>query len=233
MLYVIGTAVVVYTPYFIWAIYNGVEVFGFLSIFFGTKPEWATNAVKSFRRSDSALKEFAYLFYTGNGIVITVSFLIPLYHFIRTRAKDRPHNYIFLMTVYLAGVMVVWHITNPRHTITLLPLIAFLFGYALHQIVTNKIAIQSHNCIPAYYCRLFMLIKCPIIAKSFNAPVELLELAEIIQKDNTLRREDPCNSCLRYLDVYPQAGYLAVSQFADDSLLIYSKNNHRINYMLC
>jgi 4-amino-4-deoxy-L-arabinose transferase-like glycosyltransferase len=182
ILYVIGISVCIFIPYFIWAVYNGIEVFGFLSIFFGNKAEWATAAVKSFRRYDSSLKEFAYLFYTGNDIVITASFLIPLYHFVRTRAKDRPQNYFFLMAVYLAGVMVVWHITNQRHTITLLPLIAFLSAYALHQIVTNKIAIRA--------IILLLLITAGIYAYNmpnyrhrYNPPVALLELAAVVQKE--------------------------------------------------
>jgi len=184
MLYVIGIAVGVYTPYLIWAIYNGVEVFGFLSVFLGTKPEWATDAVKSFRDSESALKEFAYLFYTGNGAIITVSILIPLYHFLRTRAKDRPQNYFFLMTVYLAGVMVVWHITNQRHTITLLPLITFLCGYALRQLVTNKIAIRS-TIILLLVTAAFFAYKMPSYRERYNAPVALLDIAAVIQEDNS------------------------------------------------
>lgn len=182
ILYVIGTAVCVYIPYLIWALYNGVEVFGFLSIFFGTKPEWTTNAIMSFRKQDSALKEFAYLFYTGNGIVITASFLIPLFHFIRTRARDFPHNYIFLMTVFLASVMVVWHITNQRHTISLLPLITFLCGYALHQIVTNKIAIRTIIVLLVITAG-FHAYKMPNYRERYNAPVAFLDIAAVIQKD--------------------------------------------------
>jgi len=183
ILYVIGTSACLFIPYFIWAVYNGIEVFGFLSIFFGTKPEWATAAVKSFRRYDSSLKEFAYLFYKGNGLVISIAFLLPLYHFIRSRTKDRPQNYIFIMTVYLAVVMVVWHITNPRHTITLLPLIAFLFGYAVQQVSTSKSAIRAIIVLllvfAGYYCCLFsrviLLFKCPTIEKALMHPGSLLK----------------------------------------------------------
>ncbi len=184
MLYVIGTSACIFIPYFIWAVYNGIEVFGFLSIFFGKKPEWATAAVKSFRRYDSSLREFAYLFYKGNGFVISTAFLLPLYHFIRTRAKDRPQNYIFIMTVYLAVVMVVWHITNSRHTITLLPFIAFLFGYAVQQVITNKIAI---NAIIVFLLIIasYFAFQMPNYRQDFNAPAEFIELTKIIQKDNT------------------------------------------------
>jgi hypothetical protein len=182
MLYVIGTAVCVITPYLIWAIYHRIEVFGFLSLFLGTKPEWAAAAVKSFRRYDSSLKEFAYLFYLGNGTVITASFLIPLYHFIRTRAKDAPQNYIFLMAVYLAGVMVVWHITNQRHVIALLPLIAFLFGHALHQIIANK-TVMGALIILLLMIASISAYKMPNYRQHFNAPKEFLDLTAIIQKD--------------------------------------------------
>jgi hypothetical protein len=183
MLYVIGTSACIFIPYFIWAVYNGIEVFGFLSIFFGNKAEWATAAVKSFRRYDSSLKEFAYLFYKGNGFVLSAAFLFPLYHFIRSRAKDRPQNYIFIMTVYLAVVMVVWHITNPRHTITLLPLIAFLFGYAVRQVITSKIAIRA-IIVSLLIVASYFAFQMPNYRKGFNASSEFIELAEIIQKDN-------------------------------------------------
>jgi len=184
MLYVVGASGCIFIPYFIWATYNGIEVFGFLSIFFGTKAEWATTAVKSFRRYDFSLKEFGYLFYTGNGFAIAASFLIPLYHFIQTRAKERPQNYIFLMTVYVAVVMVVWHITNSRHTITLLPLITFLFGYSLLQITRNKTVIKA-TIIFLLIIASYSTYHMPNFRQRYNAPGEILNLAGIIQRDDT------------------------------------------------
>ena len=183
MIYIVGTSACIFIPYVIWAVYHEIEVFGFLSIFFGNKVEWATAAVKSFRRYDSSLKEFCYLFYKGNGIVISTAFLLPLYHFIRTRAKDRPQNYVFIMTVYLAIVMVVWHITNPRHTITLLPLIAFLFGYAVRQVVSHKSAIRAIIVCLLIFAS-YGTFQMPNYRKGFNAPQEFIELADIIKKDN-------------------------------------------------
>jgi hypothetical protein len=183
ILYVIVTATCIFIPYFFWAVYNGIEVFGFLSVFFGTKAEWATEAVKSFRRYDSSIKEFAHLFYKGNGFVISAAFLLPIYHFIKSRAKDRPQNYIFIMTVYLAAVMVVWHITNSRHTITLLPLIAFLFGYTARQIISHKNAIRiiivSLLIVASYFA-----FQMPNYRKTYNAPREFVEFNEIIKRDN-------------------------------------------------
>jgi len=185
MLYVIGTAVCVFTPYLIWALYYRIEVFGFVSLFLGNKPEWATMAVKSFRRYDSSLREFVTLFYTGNGFIISISFLLPLFHFIRTRAKGFPQNFIFLMSIYLTIVIVIWHITNPRHTIILLPLITFLFGYALNQIVINKTAIKIvilFLLIIASYSTYHM----PNYRQRYNAPKEVIKMVEIIRKDDSL-----------------------------------------------
>jgi len=183
ILYIIGTAVLVVLPYFIWALYHRIEIFGFVSLFLGTQPEWATAAVKSFRRYDSSLKEFAFIFITGKEAVVAAFFLIPIYHFIRTRAKDHPHNYIFIMTIYLVAVMVVWHITNSRHTIILLPFIAFLFGYTVTQIITYKMAINAVIVFLLIIASSFAY-QMPNHRKRFNASVEFIELTKIIQKDN-------------------------------------------------
>ena len=182
MLWVLAIALGVVAPYLIWAVYHRIEIFGFISLFLGTKPEWAAAAVKSFRKYDSGLKEFGYLFYRGNGPVVIASLLVPLFHFIRTRAKDTPQNYIFFMFLYLAGVMVVWHITNDRHLITLLPLLAFLFGYALQQVINYRTVIRV--------IILLLLIvagvqtsKMPNFRQHFNAPREFLDLTSIIRQD--------------------------------------------------
>ena len=182
MLWVIATALGVVAPYLIWAIYHRIEIFGFISLFLGTKPEWAAAAVKSFRRYDSGLKEFGFLFYKGNGVAISASFLIPLYHFIRTRAKDAPQNYIFLMSFYLAGVMAVWHITNRRHLITLLPLLAFLFGYALQQIIKNRTAISVLILLLLILAGI-QTSRMPNFRQHYNAPQEFLDLTTTIRQD--------------------------------------------------
>jgi hypothetical protein len=88
------------------------------------------------------------------------------------------------MTVYLAVVMVVWHITNPRHTITLLPFIALLFGYTVPQVITNKTAIKAIIVFLLIIASYFAF-QMPNYRKGYNAPKEYIELAEIIQKDNT------------------------------------------------
>lgn len=183
-LLVIGTAACTYLPYLIWAAFNKIEVFGFLSVFFGTtaEAEWAAAAVKSFRKYDSSFIEFAYRFYKGNGLAICISFLVPLYQFVKTRAKDRPQNYIFIMLVYLAAVMIIWHISNPRHTITLLPLLAFLFGYGLQQVITNKSVIRALTFFLLILAA-YSAFQMPNYRRTVNAPKDFLELAEIIKND--------------------------------------------------
>jgi hypothetical protein len=182
MLYVIGTAVLVVTPYLIWTIYHRIEIFGFLSLFLGAKVQWAAAAVKSFRNYDSSLKEFGFLFYKGNHPIIIASLLIPFYQFIRTRARDVPQNYIFLMAVYLAAVMVVWHITNDRHIIILLPLIAFLFGYGLPQVIKNRLAISALILIMLIMASI-QTHRMPNLRQHFNAPKEFLDLTATIKND--------------------------------------------------
>ena len=186
MLYVVGVSVAINIPYLVWVIYHKIEVYNFLSFFLGlgNKPEWANKGVSSFRRYDSSLIEFAYLFYKGNGFLITISLLFPLYHFIRTRIKDAPQNYIFVLTIYLSLIMIIWHITNERHTIILLPLTAFLCGYAMHQIISNKIMVKVMILmllIIAGYSAYHM----PDHRQKYNAPAEFINLAEIIEKNNS------------------------------------------------
>jgi 4-amino-4-deoxy-L-arabinose transferase-like glycosyltransferase len=141
--YVIVVSLGIYVPYFIWAVSNEAGVFGFINLFMGKRPDWALLGAKSFQKYDSTLKEFASLFYKGAGFIVTLSLLLPLYYFIRKRLKDTPQIYVLILAIYLSAVMVTWHITNDRHIITLIPFIAFLFSYSLHQIVTRKIIIQG------------------------------------------------------------------------------------------
>ena len=91
--------------------------------------------------------------------------------------------YIFIMTIYLVAVMVVWHITNSRHTIILLPFIAFLFGYTVTQIITYKMAINAVIVFLLIIASSFAY-QMPNHRKRFNASVEFIELTKIIQKDN-------------------------------------------------
>jgi hypothetical protein len=87
------------------------------------------------------------------------------------------------MSVYLTAVMVVWHITNSRHTISLLPLIAFLTGYALYQIITNKIVLRALISLLLIFAS-YSMYHMPNYRQRFNAPKEFINLAEIIQRDN-------------------------------------------------
>ena len=102
LLFVIGGAVIIYSPYLIWAIYHKVEIIRFVSVFLGLaeKPEWSAMALKTFHKYDSGFMEFIHLFYKGNKLIITVSLLFPLYHFIQSRFKDEPQIYIFILLIY-------------------------------------------------------------------------------------------------------------------------------------
>ena len=80
--------------------------------------------------------------------------------------------------------MVVWHITNQRHLITLLPLAAFLFGCSLHQIIRNKLAVRL--------IVLALLIVAGISAhrmtdfrQDYNPPGEFLEITELIRQHHS------------------------------------------------
>jgi 4-amino-4-deoxy-L-arabinose transferase-like glycosyltransferase len=198
LLWVIGVSVGIYSPYLIWALYNKVEVLGFIFVFLGImeKPEWSATALKSFAKSSSGIKEFAILFYEGNGIVLTFSFLLPIYHFIKTRFKDEPQNYIFLLSIYLTVVMMAWHITNSRHTIILLPLIAFLAGYALNQITTKPLIIRA-LIVLLFINAGYMIYKMPNYRQENNAPAEFVGLSEVIEKDSS---SDSRILCLRKFD---------------------------------
>lgn len=182
-LYVISTAILVFIPYLAWAIFHRVEIFGFVGLFLGNQPEWASKAVTSFRTQASAFKEFALLFYGGNGVVICVSILFPLVHAIRTRARDFPHNCVLLMVVYLSGVMIVWHITNSRHTIILLPLVVFLAGHSLQQLITNR-AILRTAIVLLLLGAVLTTYNMPNYRQMRNAPREALKMAQIIQREH-------------------------------------------------
>ena len=185
MVYVIGSSMCVYIPYLILAIYHDAEVFGFLSLFVGDKPDWAVEAVRSFRRYDSSLKEFAYLFISGNGYVVTLSLIIPIYHFIKNRRSPLAPLYIFLMLIYVIVAMMIWHITNDRHTIVLLPLIAFLAGFGLYQIAgQKKIIVAVITSLLLVYAG-YSTYRMPNFRKIFNAPQEFMDVARIIRADGS------------------------------------------------
>jgi 4-amino-4-deoxy-L-arabinose transferase-like glycosyltransferase len=184
LLWVLAAAVATYSPYLVWAIYHKIEVFGFVSAFLGLteKPEWSATALKSFRQHDSGIVEFAHLFYRAIGFVLTALLLLPLFNFARVRFKDAPQNYVFFLSIYLAIVMIVWHITNDRHTIILLPLIAFLIGYSFIQIVTHKLMRPALIVLLLLICGYFSY-HLPDYRQRYNAPKEFVDLVELIRED--------------------------------------------------
>jgi len=199
LLWVIGVSVGTYSPYLVWAIYNKVEVLGFVSVFLGIadKPEWSGTALNIFQRYDSGIVELAHLFYKGNGFLLTASLFLPLYHFTRVRFKDEPQNYAFLLLIYLAIVMMAWHITNDRHTIILLPIIVFLIGYTVNQITTNKLIIRT-LIISLLLIAGYLTYHMPNYRQKFNAPEDFVELTKFIKADTS---SDSRILCLSKFDV--------------------------------
>jgi 4-amino-4-deoxy-L-arabinose transferase-like glycosyltransferase len=198
-LWVLGVSVATYSPYFVWAIYNRVEVLGFVSVFLGIadKPEWSGTALKVFRRYDSGIIEVASLFYKGNGFFLTILLLLPIYYFIKIRFKDEPQNYAFFLFIYLVIVMMAWHITNDRHTIILLPLIAFLFSYTVNKITANKLIIRA-LIISLLLIGGYLAYHMPNYRQKYNAPEEFVELTKFINEDTA---SDARILCLSKFDV--------------------------------
>ena len=182
MFYIIGYSLTIYIPYLGWGAYHKIDASGFLYYFFGNMPEWATEAVKSFRHHDSSLKEFAYLFYSGAGPIITISFLIPVYYMIKSRAKELPYNLIFALLIYLMLAMSVWHITNSRHTLSLLPLLALLVGYASIKSFQRKTIINIFILL-LFIVSAYNAYKMPNYREKYNMPKEFAAIAQKI-KDN-------------------------------------------------
>ena len=134
MLLVIGISLFMYVPYLILTLFNKIDLFGFVSTWMGGN----VKTVKMFQQFGNPLKEFVFLFHTGNRNIMSLSVVLPLYYFIRVRTKESPMHYAFLMMIFLAGAMVAWHISHPRHTIILLPMIAFFTGYSFVRLDRKK-----------------------------------------------------------------------------------------------
>ena len=199
LIWVLGVSVAAYSPYLIWAIYNRVEILGFVSVFLGIaeKPEWSGTVLKVFQRYDSGIVEFAHLFYTANGFFLTILLLLPVYYLIRIRFEDKPQNYVFFLTVYLVVIMMAWHITNDRHTIILLPPMVFLIGYTLNQLATNKLILRSIF-ISLVLIAGYLTYQMPNYRQRYNAPEDFLELTKIINENTA---SDARILCLSKFDI--------------------------------
>jgi hypothetical protein len=183
--YVIVVSLAIYGPYLIWTVSNEAGVFGFINLFLGKRPDWALLGAKSFQKYDSSLKEFAILFYEGAGFVVTLSILLPLFYFLGKRLKDTPQIYAFILAIYLSAVMAIWHITNSRHIITLIPFIAFLFSYSLHQIVTKKLIIQLATLLLLITASYFAFVMPDYRQKYNKDGTEFIPVAKVIKKDHS------------------------------------------------
>ena len=198
LLWVIVVSVSIYSPYLVWAIYNKIGMLDFIFVFLGVaeRPEWSATALKSFSKHSSGIKEFAILFYEGNGFVLTISIFFPIYYFIKTRFKDEPQNFLFLLSIYLAVVMMVWHITNDRHTIILLPLVAFLASYALNRITTKPLIIRA-LIILLFIIAGYVTYQMPNYRQENNGSKQFIGFSEVIKKDQS---SDSRILCLRKFD---------------------------------
>jgi 4-amino-4-deoxy-L-arabinose transferase-like glycosyltransferase len=243
LLWLLGVSVATYIPYAVWAIYNKVEFLGFVTVFLGIaqKPEWSGTALKIFHKYDSGIVEFAHLFYRGNGFLLTILFFLPLYYFIRIRFKDEPQIYAFCLLIYLVFVMMAWHITNKRHTIILLPFIAFLAGYAMNQVTTNKLIIKALILLLLVVAG-YMTYHMPNYRQMRNAPRDFVELSELVKEDTS---SDFRVLCLRKFDaimymqkplIWPHARLshapieLLENQSADNLLTLLKK--YKIKYIV-
>ena len=106
LLWVLGAAVLTYSPYLIWALYHKIEILGFVSVFLGIteKPEWSASALKVFQRYDSGIVEFLNLYYKSHGLLLIVLLIFPVYYFVRIRFKDEPQNIVLLLFLFLVLV---------------------------------------------------------------------------------------------------------------------------------
>jgi 4-amino-4-deoxy-L-arabinose transferase-like glycosyltransferase len=183
LLWVLGAAVLTYSPYLIWALYHKIEILGFVSVFLGIteKPEWSASALKVFQRYDSGIVEFLNLYYKSHGLLLIVLLIFPVYYFVRIRFKDEPQNIVLLLFLFLVLVMIAWHITNDRHTIILLPLSAFLVGYTVNQVITQKLIVRVMMMSLLLYAG-YLTYHLPNYRQPYNAPDEFVELAQFIKK---------------------------------------------------
>ena len=80
--------------------------------------------------------------------------------------------------------MSVWHITNSRHTLSLLPILTFLVGYAITRIVRKTAYIQIVILL-LFVVSAYSVYKMPDYRRKYNAPGEFLELTDMIKKDHS------------------------------------------------
>ena len=85
------------------------------------------------------------------------------------------------------------HITNSRHTITLLPLIVFLTGYAATRLFPSKAVLKTALLLLLCFS-VFHTYNMPDYRQMYNAPRGFRKLAEIIKLDNSQGRTLCINS---------------------------------------
>jgi hypothetical protein len=183
----VGVSIAMSLPYFIWAAYNDVGLVAWLMDKY-SGDSWRSKEVremlKAIEKHESGIVEFAINFYRGNRLIISLSALLPLLHFARVRGRDYPHNIFFLMLLYLTAAMIVYHITYPRHTITLLPLLSFLFAHSLSQIVRNRVVRMAVLAL-LLAASFHFAWKMPNYRMYWNAPADFRYMTDLINKDTS------------------------------------------------
>ena len=104
---------------------------------------------------------------------------------------------------FLVLVMIAWHITNDRHTIILLPLSAFLVGYTVNQVITEKLIIRVMMISLLLFAG-YLTYHLPNYRQLYNAPDEFVELTQFINKSGA-----------------PDARILSLSKF---DVIMYTQN---------
>jgi hypothetical protein len=99
---------------------------------------------------------------------------------IKSRAKELPLNFIFGLLIYLMLAMSVWHITNSRHTLSLLPILAFLVGYASIKAFHRKIIINIVILL-LFIASAYSAYKMPNYREKYNVPKEFVAIAQKIK----------------------------------------------------
>ena len=84
--------------------------------------------------------------------------------------------------------MVAWHITNNRHTILLLPFIAFLIAYAISRIGASKLIIKASIISLLLVAGYLTTYHMPNYRQKFNTNgKDFMPLAKIIKEKKAIK----------------------------------------------
>jgi hypothetical protein len=107
--------------------------------------------------------------------------------------------------------MVIWHITNARHTIVLLPLITFLAGYSFVRIVRKRYILYAARLLLLVIC-FYSAYKMPNYRQQANADEEFRMIARMIKEDSF---EEDRVFCIYAFDVLMYTGKPVIWPYPD------------------